>query len=515
MPPFGFYGKCSHSQMKKQNFWFSGTRGKLYCVCEELNPHIRKQFLAARLATISVLTCHLTMANILPFNALRYDPEKVRLDDVLTQPYDKITTEMQERYYAASPYNLVRMELGKPEPSDNEKQNTYTRAAEFLQRSITDGVLVRDHEASVYAYSQTFAHPSGKPGSGGGEARMLERRGFIALGRLAEYSENIVFRHEQTLSKPKSDRLNLLRATRTHSGQIFMLYSDPEREMDAAIEGHIATQPPTSKLTDEYGVVHRMWKISDPALILTLRDKMSDKKLIIADGHHRYETALTYRAERRTHDFAKLMTSGRTGQLTVNPNAPYESTMMTFVNMDAEGLVVLPTHRVVFGLANFKPEGFLEGAGKFFEVERMESNEAAAALKALSAARHHTAFVAAIQDETYLLRAKDETTESRNLLDGFSEQQRRLDVLCLHKILLQHVLGISQAAITEQRHLSYVRSAEEAIARVRDGANVAFLMNPVTMKQLADIAFAGEVMPQKSTDFYPKLLSGLTLYAVD
>ena len=460
------------------------------------------------------------MANILPFNALRYDPEKVRLEDVLTQPYDKITPEMQERYYNASPYNLVRMELGKPEPNDNEKQNTYTRAAEFLQRAITDGALVSDHEASVYAYSQTFADPCfanpwGKPGSDGGEARVLERRGFIALGRLAEYSENIVFRHEQTLSKPKSDRLNLLRATRTHSGQIFMLYSDPKREIDAAIEGHTTTQPPTSELTDEYGVAHRMWKISDPVLILMVRDKMSDKRLIIADGHHRYETALTYRAERRAHDLAKLMTPGRTGQLAVNPNAPHESTMMTFFNMDAEELVVLPTHRVVFGLPDFKPEGFLKGAEKFFAVERMKSNEAAAALKALSAERHRTAFVAAIKDGTYLLRTKDETIESRNLLDGFSEQQRRLDVLRLHKILLQHVLGISPAAITEQQHLSYVRSAEEAIARVRDGADVAFLMNPVTIKQLADIAFAGEVMPQKSTDFYPKLLSGLTLYAID
>jgi len=454
------------------------------------------------------------MANILPFTALRYDTSKIKLANVLTQPYDKITPEMQERYYAASRFNLVHMELGKAEAGDNEKQNVYTRAAEFLEMAKNEDALVEDREPSIYVYSQTFSTPSASGAENG--ATKLERRGFIALGRLAEYAEHVVYRHEQTLSKPKSDRLNLLRATKTHSGQIFMLYSDPEREIDNALARHTVSTPPIAEMTDEYGVVHRMWKVSDPATTLTVRDKMNDKKLIIADGHHRYETALAYRMERRAEEIARLMASGRTGQLMVNPQAAYENTMMTFVNMDSEGLVILPTHRVVFGLENFKPKEFLKSAAKFFEVEELKTKSVADAVKALSAARHETAFVALMKDGNHLLRAKNENAESRALFDGLSERQRRLDVVQLHRVLLQNVLGISEEAILEQQHLNYVRSAEEAAARVTEGAaNIAFLMNPVRMEQLREIAFAGEVMPQKSTDFYPKLLSGLCLYALE
>src|SRR5437868_6996295 len=201
------------------------------------------------------------MANILPFTALRYNTSKLKLANVLTQPYDKITPEMQERYYAASRFNLVHMELGKAEAGDNEKQNVYTRAAEFLELAKNEDALVEDREPSIYVYSQTFSVPSAS-GTADGVAR-LERRGFIALARLAEYSEGVVFRHEQTLSKPKSDRLNLLRATKTHSGQIFMLYSDPQREIDNVLAPHTTSTPPVAEMTDEYGVAHRMWKVSD------------------------------------------------------------------------------------------------------------------------------------------------------------------------------------------------------------------------------------------------------------
>jgi uncharacterized protein (DUF1015 family) len=454
------------------------------------------------------------MATILPFTALRYDTSKVKLANVLTQPYDKITPAMQERYYAASRFNLVHMELGKAEPGDNDNQNVYTRAAEFLELAKKENALAQDREPSIYVYSQTFSVPSAGGAEEGGAAK-LERRGFIALGRLAEYNEGVVYRHEQTLNKPKSDRLNLLRATKTHSGQIFMLYSDPQLEIDTALAAETASSQPVAEITDEYGVVHRMWKVSDPATILTVRDKMNDKKLIIADGHHRYETALAYRMERRAEEIARLMAAGRTGQLMVNSQAAYENTMMTFVNMDAEGLVILPTHRVVFGLEKFKAKDFVKSAGKFFEVEKLKTQSVADAIKALSGARHETAFVAVTKDGNYLLRAKAETAESRALFDGLSERQRRLDVVQLHRVLLQNLLGISEEAIREQKHLNYVRSADEAAARVNEGANVAFLMNPVRMQQLREIAFAGEVMPQKSTDFYPKLLSGLCLYALE
>ena len=233
------------------------------------------------------------MADILPFQALRYNPSKVQPGDVMTQPYDKINPATQDRYYAASPYNLVRIILGKPQDGDNEHQSVYSRAAANLRQWQAEQVLVRDSEPAIYVYVQRFKVP-GNPS--GAEA---ERRGFIALGRVEDYDRKVVFRHEQTLSKPKADRLNLLRSTQAHCGQIFMVYSDPADEVAKVLK---QDGPPTVEVRDEYGVLHQMWKVSDPATVAAAQAKMADKKLIIADGHHRYETALTYRNERREGD---------------------------------------------------------------------------------------------------------------------------------------------------------------------------------------------------------------------
>ena len=449
------------------------------------------------------------MANILPFAALRYNTTKLRLEDVLTQPYDKITPSMQSGYYAASPYNLIRVELGKLEPDDNQKKNVYTRAAGYLQDWRRQGILTRDPEPSIYAYLQRFALP-GVPG------RKLERRGFIALCQLKDYSEGVVFRHELTLSKPKADRMDLLRATRTHTGHIFMLYSDSNGSVEKPVWRFADRNPPTSTMTDEYGVEHSLWRISDPAIVLTMRDQMQEKKLIIADGHHRYETALMYRNQRRTDHMASLECNvPRTGQIAYDYSAPYENLMMTFVNMDSDGLLILPTHRVVFGLPNFHEEKLLQGAAEFFEIVTLSASTSPETLVAqLKDVGKQTSVITVITSaSTYLFRHRKQAVE--DYLKDYLPQQRGLDVLQLHKILLEKVLGISEEDIRNQVHLNYLRGADEAVARVREGANAAFLMNPVRMDQLRDVAFAGEVMPQKSTDFYPKLLSGLTIYPLE
>lgn len=447
------------------------------------------------------------MAKVLPFTALRFDTSKVRLEDVLTQPYDKISPQMQADYYAKSPHNLIRIELGKVEPGEPDNAGVYKRAAEFLKKLQDEKVLVEDSEPSIYAYSQTFDIP--------GTNQSAERRGFIALAKLQDYHEKVVFRHEQTLSKPKADRLNLLRATKAHTGQVFMLYSDPSKEIDRLIWSNAEKRPADAEMKDEYGVTHKLWRIGDSALILQVRDKMNDKKLIIADGHHRYETALTYRAERRADEIARLMGSGRTGQLTVDPKSPPENLMMTFVNMDAEGLVILPTHRVVFGLPQFDATEFILKASEYFESIKMpESTTPEKAMQALAeAGREGTAFVAATPGAYYLMRARVGSDDA--LLGGLSAEQRKLDVIKLHKVLLEKVLSISEEDIRNQTYLNYIRGADEAVKRVQEGAQVAFLMNPVTIEQMRDVAFNGEVMPQKSTDFYPKLMSGMTIYSVE
>lgn len=436
------------------------------------------------------------MAIIRPFQAWRYDPAKVRIEDVVTQPYDKISPAMQERYYAANPNNLVRIILGKAEAGDDDQVNIYSRAGDNFRNWRASGVLHRDSTPSVYAYQQHFKVPGDTSGM-----RHL-RTGFIALGKIHDYSERVVHRHEQTLSKPKADRLNLLRATRGHFGQIFMLYRSSHDLLGSLVP------PPTVAVKDEYGVEHRLWRMSDPKFIAKLQHDMADKKLIIADGHHRYETALAFRNEMR---------DAHPGS---DENAPWEYVMMTFVNMDSPGLVILPTHRVVKGLDKFDLSDLLTQAAHWFTVEDVTSRfhpEQPVDLLEGDDAPHYAytpTMLAVSSNRVHLLRAKAGVAEQA--LPTVDARERQLDVVQLHKLLLEKSLGMTEEDIRAQTYLAYVRDPREAVASVRSGgAQVAFLINPVKMDQMRDIAFAGGVMPQKSTDFYPKLLSGLTIYALD
>ncbi len=445
------------------------------------------------------------MARIYPFRAWRYNPGLVRAEDVVTQPYDKISPAMQQSYYQRSPYNLVRVILGLPELFDSADSNVYTRAAKNFSEWRAEGVLTQDNESAVYAYSQRYEVP-GAPGV------FEERRGFIGLGELVDYSQGIIFRHERTLAKPKSDRLNLLRATRAHFGQIFMLYSDPGQTAETLLFANPTT--PDIEVTDEYGVLHRVWKVSEPGTINMLLSAMQDKKLIIADGHHRYETALNYSRE---HGASATAASGERATSSLpQPAFPEAATMMTFVNMDAPGLTILPTHRVVHSLPGFDPAISIQRAAKYFNIQPIPAGSDVATITSqlTQAGKLGTSFVAVTSSGSHMLTAKRPEIEAR--LHEQPERQRRLDVTQLHSVVLEDVLGISQQAVLDQTHLRYVREAADAMQQVRSGdANIAFLMNPVTLDQLREVAFAGDVMPQKSTDFYPKLLSGLAVYALD
>ncbi|MGA8213915.1 MAG: DUF1015 domain-containing protein [Candidatus Sulfotelmatobacter sp.] len=439
------------------------------------------------------------MADIHPFRAFRYDPRQVSPDQVVTQPYDKITPTLQDGYYAASPYNLVRIILGRRQETDNSTINVYSRAAGYLSAWRQQGILRQDSDPSIYLYSQRFTLP--------GSTGELERRGFIALGRIEDYSAGVVFRHEQTLAKPKADRLELLRATRAHFGQIFVVYED-----SGQVESVLVTNAdPDISVTDEYGVIHRLWQVSDPGLINSVRTAMSDKKLIIADGHHRYETALAYRNERRAAA-SSLSISG-------SGTSPYEFVMMTFINMNSPGLLILPTHRLVHSLASFSAENFRNSARAFFDIEEVDASfDAPRAVAILrESGRTGTSILAVTANRAFLLHHPN--PNAPQVFAGLSVRQQDLDVVQLHKCLLEKVLKLSEESIRNQENIAYVRDAGEALSQVRGasgtGADIAFLMNPCRMAQVRDIAFAGEVMPQKSTDFYHKLLSGLTVYALD
>ncbi len=288
------------------------------------------------------------MAEIFPFRAYRYNAARVDPAKVLTQPYDKITPAMAEKYAAASPYNLIPVEKGKTLPGDSPANNVYTRAAKALEDWIRDGVLVQDAAPSLYAYFQEYTVP--------GTSERRVRKGFIAAGRIEDYSAGVVFRHEQTLSGPKADRMELLRHTQTHTGQLFMLYNDPAGRVDALLDA-AGRGKPDVEIRDEYDVVHRLWPVTDARTIETIQRELADKKLVIADGHHRYETAMAYRDECRA----------RAGH--ADPNAPYEKVMMTLFNTAGKGLTILPTHRVVANVPGFSRDSFRAALADIFDSQ--------------------------------------------------------------------------------------------------------------------------------------------------
>ena len=373
---------------------------------------------------------------------------------------------MQAHYLAASPYNLVRVILGERRPGDCETENVYTRATDAMEKWIASGVWARDAEPGMFAYFQEFVVPD--------TGERLVRKGFIALGQVEDYGKGVVFRHEQTLSGPKKDRMELLEHTHTHFEPIFMLYPDPAGTIDTLLD-QAAAPPPIAEVIDEYGAIHRMWKLGDAARIQEL---MADKKLLIADGHHRYETAMAFQS-----GHPELAGAGRM--------------MMAFVNMHSAGLKILATHRLVSGI---DAGGFLTAAAADFEIQEIASLEALKQSWAESGER--SIIGAAIGNKLYQL-------EDRGAHGA-------LDVRILHERLLGSALGISEEAVRNEQHLRYIRGIDAAVEEVRRGAaQIAFLLKPTSVQQVADTSFGGRVMPQKSTDFYPKLLSGMVMYKLD
>jgi len=445
------------------------------------------------------------MALVYPFRAYRYNPEIAPFDRVLTQPYDKISPAQQENYYAADPRNLIAVEKGRTSPQDTPQNNVYTRAAAALEGWIAANAVRQDAAPAFYAYTQEFTVP--------GSSMQRTRRGFIGAGQLEDYANHVVFRHEHTLSGPKADRLELLRHTHTHTGQLFMIYSDPEKRVDLILGEVESAEKPVTELLDEYGVTHRLWMISDSARIAAIQKAMTGQKLVIADGHHRYETSLNFRNESRT----------KAGK--VIPDAPYERSMMTFVNTHSEGLTILPTHRVVNNLRDFSWSAVRRYLEPWFATEVFSfANDAQRAealekfrtrLTEAKAQRAIGAYPVASggQRASYLLTLRPKA-DLGQILPGLSPFERQLDVVLLHQGILEPALGVTPHAVASESNLSYEREFTAAIDAVDRGAQLAFLLNPVDVDVVMKVATSGEVMPQKSTDFYPKLLSGITMYRV-
>lgn len=424
------------------------------------------------------------MAEVRPFRALRYNPAKVALGSVATQPYDKITPEMQAAYYEASPYNIVRVILGR-EQSGDDGSNKYTRAAEFMEQWMGEGVLVEDTAPAMFASTQIYEI----------EGRAYRRRGFVALLKLEPFGTGLIFPHERTFQKYKDDRLRLMRATNANHGHIFMLYSDPTRTISRILERIEEHNEPTMAV-EALGVRHTMTPITDPGTLGTIAGVMADKQLFIADGHHRYETAVNYRDEMRP-------VHGEGG--------PYDWCMVTLFDMEDKSLVIRPTHRLVRNLEGFDPVALRRKLEAHFTIEECRTSQIASRIRPASA--EETRLVLYTGGETALLL----TLIDRWRLPQAVKQEApglmlELDVTVLHGLILDYVLGMSREQQNQVGNLWYVAAINEGLDGVRSGEyQAAFFLNPTRIGQVRAVAASGNVMPQKSTDFYPKLLTGLVM----
>jgi uncharacterized protein (DUF1015 family) len=425
------------------------------------------------------------MAEIAAFRGILYDPAHAGpAERLLAPPYDVISPAEREALAALSPHNTVRLIL--PDGDGDEK---YARAAAELRAWLDAGVLRRDERPALYRYHQTFT----------ADGRTATRKGFICRIRLARFDEGVVLPHERTLAGPKADRLKLKRACRAHLSQVFGLYSDPARVTDepfAALEA----EPPALAATTTDHVTQRLWRLTDAALQQKVIAALADKKVYIADGHHRYETMLALREELRTESHG-------------DPRSSVEYGTIFLANMDDPGLLVFPTHRVVHGLSRFDLRDVIERARAFFTVDEQPRAGAAEVRDRLAGlGRAAPSFGLAHGDGiAYLTLRRDVDLERVAGLRG-PAVVRGLDVTLLHALLIEEILGIDRAAQENQTHLRYLKDTAQALAAAAEpGVQAVFVMNPTRVEQVKAVADAGEVMPQKSTFFYPKLASGLVI----
>ncbi len=449
------------------------------------------------------------MSNIKPFRAVHYNTDKiVNPSLVMAPPYDVIKGTFQDTLYGRHEANIIRLILAKRDEGDVNGNEKYDRAAAHYKEWLGNGTLVRDEKPALYYYTQEYEGPGGDK---------LTRKGFITLKKLEEFGKGGMHPHEKTLSGPKADRLKLMKACSANFSCIFSLYSEPDTAPEYRVSTLIesaATGAPFIVATDDDGVINRVWIVSDEEVVKSVVERMESKPLFIADGHHRYETALNYRNFRREAD-AK------------DSGADY--VMMYLSSMDDEGMTIFPTHRVVHSLPLFVPDLFLEKCEEYFFIDEFffdESMEEMARERFLSKLKDATdrsgggdisfGLYMAGRDSYYLL-----TVKGPEILDDFfgpnvPEVYRRLDVTVLHSLILNNILEITQEAQEKQTNIRYVKNIDEALGEAKDGeCQAVFIMNSTRIDQVKAVAEAGLVMPQKSTYFYPKLLTGLTVNSLD
>jgi uncharacterized protein (DUF1015 family) len=437
------------------------------------------------------------MAEIAPFRGLRYN-EKIFSDlaEVVTPPYDVISPDEQQVFHDRNPYNMIRLELGLSTPEDTESDNPHSRASAFIRQWEHEGILVRDAKPSVYNYELDYAN---------GSKTIKTRKGFICVLRLEDFSAGGVRPHEKTFQAIKDERLALMLACQANLSPVFALYSDPEEKIENALASGREGEPKVS-FTDRMNMIHRVWPVSNPEILDEVRKLMLGRAIFIADGHHRYETALNFR------NICRKRYGGG------NPNASFEYIMMYLSDMDQSGLTILPAHRMLRNLGDWAPGQFVDRAGKFFDIERFETANGGelkwrkAIEKGGLDKKTSIGFYCRQSGCVYVLTAKRDEVSAWLEANGLSGPLRTLDVAVLDRVVLRNLLELSDEFLADERNISFMHDFGEALRAVKSGRyDAGFFINPTRIEQVREVANAGLVMPHKSTYFYPKVISGLVI----
>jgi uncharacterized protein (DUF1015 family) len=432
------------------------------------------------------------MVEIAPFKGMVYNKEKIKkLDDVMSPPYDIISEKMQNELYTKNPYNFVKLILGKIQPDDTEQNNRYTRTKHLFDEWQQKQILLPDTTAAIYPYKIEYTIDKEKK----------QMNGFFVILKL-DPDYKTVKAHEKTLAKPKADRLNLMRACYANLEPIQLMFMDKDdsirKTMDAALT------KPIIKVKGYDGFIHQLWRLDDPKVVHTIIESLQKKILFIADGHHRYQTSINYAMEKRDQ-------TGNT-----DPNAPFNYIMVVLCNMFDEGLSILPTHRLI-KMPNIDFDDLAKKLEKYFRIEKKPlvqkeknaENIGKAIMTGIKTTENHT-LALYTSDALYIMTLKNEQVMD-TIASEHSKTWRTLDVSILHKLILEQFLGITETNLED--HVKYTRVDAEAVSLVNDGTyDFSFLINATKIEQLKAIADAGEHMPQKSTYFLPKMLSGLVMY---
>lgn len=423
------------------------------------------------------------MAEIKAFRGMRYDTEKAgKLEELCCPPYDIISEKERKAFIAQNKYNVIRLELPR------EGEDVYRTAGEVLDKWREAGILIHEEKPALYIYEEEFnAYNQRK-----------SIKGLIARVKVEEFSKGVILPHEFTLSKAKADRFELMKATNCNFSQIYALYMDETHTTLDTLEEYSQGKP-DALFTDDDQITHRLWIVTDEAVIAKLTDDFADRKLYIADGHHRYETALNYRNYCRENGISK-------------EGDAQDYQMIYLMDMEHPGLVVFPTHRLVRGLKGFDRDVILDGCEQYFDIKAFDSvsNMNVALAEQYQKGNKAFAFYCG-RGEWYLLVLRDLAVMAEALPD-LSEASRQLDVSVLHTLILERILGIDKKNMAEQRNLTYTKFFEEAILGVDKGEfQCSFILNPTRVTEIRDVAAEGEKMPQKSTYFYPKMITGMVM----